>query len=396
MRDTQLRRGPEKASFDDRLWKEIGNSLYGKTAQGLREKTAFDPRRGCSAKIPESPITNPFIAAYTTSLVRAVLGEILCGVPANRTVVCATTDGLLTNASRHEIDTSGPLCSQFADLRERLSGNRAILEKKHQIACVLSIKTRAQVTVEKIEGETFVLARGGIWVPNGVPDHNAFMLELFRERGPDTKLPVKMLTSLRELYGEDCDLVSNQQDRRVNLEPDHKRQLVNPTERDGLLNCETRPWRTVEEFNENRAVFEEWRRQRVLKTLNDWRDWESYVAGTEASREGVRRGSDGVVGQARKLVLKAYALRQWGFKTGRTYRALADHLTAAGFPTSEMAVKNAKRAKFALIKHAVPADGPGVAAFVRAVLAFEPDFDWTALVKGKVRGLAGVPHAKAA
>lgn len=396
VRDTQRRRGPEKDSFDYRLWKEIGNSLYGKTAQGLREKTAFAPRRGCSVKIPESPITNPFIAAYTTSLVRAVLGEILCGVPANRTVVCATTDGLLINASRHEIDTSGPLCSLFADLRERLSGNREILEKKHKVACVLSIKMRALVTVEEIEGEKPVLAKGGIRVPNGVPDDNAFMLELFRERGPDTKLPVPMLTSLRELYGADCDLVNNQQDRRVNLEPDHKRQFVNPTERDGLLNCETRPWRTVEEFNENRAVFEEWRRQRVLKTLNDWRDWETYLAGSEASREGVRRGSDGVVGQARKLVLKAYALRQWGFKNGRTYRALADHLTAAGYPTSEMNVKNAKRAKFALIKHAVPADGPGVAEFVHVVRAFEPDFDWTALVKGEVRGLAGVPHAKAA
>jgi len=119
-------------------------------------------------------------------------------------------------------------------------------------------------------------------------------------------------------------------------------------------------------------------------------------AGTEASREGVGRGPDGVVGQARKVVLKAYALRQWGFKAGRTYRALADHLTAAGFPTSEMDVKNAKRAKFALIKHTVPAEGSGVADFVQAVLAFEPDFDWAALVKGEVRGLAGVPHAKAA
>ncbi len=126
------------------------------------------------------------------------------------------------------------------------------------------------------------------------------------------------------------------------------------------------------------------------------RDWQSYLAGTEASRGGVRRGPDGVVGQARKLVLKAYTLRKWGFKNGRTYRAFADHLTAAGFLTSEMDVRNAKRAKFDLIKHAVPADGPGVADFVQAVLAFEPDFEWTALVDGEVRGLAGVPHAKAA
>ena len=393
VRDTQSRRGDSKGGFEDRLWKEIGNSLYGKTAQGLREKTAFSPRSGRSVKIPNSPITNPYLAAYITSLVRAVLGEILSRVRPNRTVVCATTDGVLTNAPRNELDTSGPLCTLFADMRERLSGNREILEKKHKVARVLCIKTRAQVTFEAIEGEKPLLAKGGIWIAGDEKDPNAFMLRLFRDRKPDTKLPVKMLTSLRELYGENCDLVSHQQDRRINLEPDHKRELINATERNGLLYCETRPWRTVEQFNENRGMFEEWRRSRVLKTLDDWREWERYLAGAEASRRGVRRGPDGVVGQARLLVLKAYTLRAWGFKDGRTYKAFADHLTEAGYPTSKTDLKNAKRAKFELIEHAIPTDAPGIPELIRAVLAFEPDFEKASLVGSEVRHLTGVPLA---
>ena len=145
----------------------------------------------------KSQITNPFMAAYTTSLVRAVLGEILHNIPADRTVVCATTDGFLTNALRDEIDTSSPVCSLFADLRERLSGVREILEVKHRVERVLCVKTRAQITVEAIQGERPILAKGGIWVPRDVEDHNGFMLNLFRERTHETKLSVSMLTSLR-------------------------------------------------------------------------------------------------------------------------------------------------------------------------------------------------------
>ena len=121
------------------------------------------------------------------------------------------------------------------------------------------------------------------------------MLQLFRDRTPETKLSVKMLTSLREIYTAECDLVANSQDRRVNLDPDYKRDLINPTERDGLLFCESRPWRTVDEFNAVRGQFEEWRRDRVLKTLDDWHDWHEYQAGTQASKKGVRRSKGGVV-----------------------------------------------------------------------------------------------------
>ena len=88
----------EKDSVAERTWKEIGNSLYGKVAQGLHEKRVYDARLGETKKLPPSEVTQPFLAAYITSLVRAVLGEILHRIPADRTVLSATTDGFLTNA----------------------------------------------------------------------------------------------------------------------------------------------------------------------------------------------------------------------------------------------------------------------------------------------------------
>ncbi|MBO2568136.1 hypothetical protein I6M39_03855 [Shewanella algae] len=102
-----------KKSFEESMWKEIGNSLYGKTAQGLREKTAFELASGLGKDIPRSAITNPYFAAHTTGFVRAVISELLASVPTNRVVVSVTTDGFLTDAPIKEISLTGAMCSRF-------------------------------------------------------------------------------------------------------------------------------------------------------------------------------------------------------------------------------------------------------------------------------------------
>ena len=112
----QNRNSYPKKSFEEQLWKEIGNSLYGKTGQGLKERTAFDTATGFSKKIPPSAITNPYMASHTTGLIRAVISEILASVPYNRSVISVTTDGFLTDATEAELDLTGPLCSRFNQL----------------------------------------------------------------------------------------------------------------------------------------------------------------------------------------------------------------------------------------------------------------------------------------
>ena len=63
-----------KGSLEEKFWKEIGNSLYGKLAQGLRAKTAFDTARGLNRSLPPSSVTQPFFAAHVTGFIRAVVG----------------------------------------------------------------------------------------------------------------------------------------------------------------------------------------------------------------------------------------------------------------------------------------------------------------------------------
>ncbi len=112
----QKRNSYPKKSFEELLWKEIGNSLYGKTGQGLKERTAFDTTSGLSKKIPPSAITNPYMASHTTGFIRAVVSEILASVPSNRSVISVTTDGFLTDATEAELDLTGPVCSRFNKL----------------------------------------------------------------------------------------------------------------------------------------------------------------------------------------------------------------------------------------------------------------------------------------
>ncbi|UCM61218.1 DNA polymerase [Aeromonas hydrophila] len=122
----RLRREYPKKSLEEVMVKEIGNSLYGKLAQGLSDKTAFDTATGLSKKIGPSAVTNPYMAAHTTGLIRAVCGELLHRIPAHRTVVSVTTDGFLTDAPLEELDQTGPLCRRYQALCQRLHGDEEV------------------------------------------------------------------------------------------------------------------------------------------------------------------------------------------------------------------------------------------------------------------------------
>lgn len=116
----ELRKAYQHDAVFEEYAKLLGNSVYGKTAQSLRDSNAFDISLLDSKKIGPSALTNGVIAAHVTGFVRAVLGEIIHRIPEHRTVLSATTDGFLTNAREDEIDLSGPLCQRFLGLCERV------------------------------------------------------------------------------------------------------------------------------------------------------------------------------------------------------------------------------------------------------------------------------------
>ena len=118
----ELRGQFEKDSLFEKYVKLLGNSLYGKTAQGLKEKSVFDAGLEQSIRVPESDVSNGPMAAHITGFVRAVMGEILNVVPGDRVVLNCVTDGILTNASLDELDLSGELCRRFQSYVDTLGG----------------------------------------------------------------------------------------------------------------------------------------------------------------------------------------------------------------------------------------------------------------------------------
>lgn len=346
-----------KGSLEEKFWKEIGNSLYGKLAQGLRAKTAFDTARGLNRSLPPSSVTQPFFAAHVTGFIRAVVGELMNALPSDSSVVSVTTDGFLTNCPLNKINMSGPLSSRFQSLCDIVDPGSSMLTCKHEVSQLIAMKTRGQLTYRAIQGKPVVHARAGVKPPADIPrsDYNDYMVDLYLNRLPGQTLSRSTLISTREMWLSESDLVSREQDIRLNLEFDFKRQPVHPAMNEGHLLMSSRPWDNMEEALQQRSLFDDWRQMHTLKTLADWDDWCDFlycrtVFSDMKLKVGSKRSDDILV----RLFLRALTQCQWGLmlKDKKSYscKEVAEWLTSEGYSVTVTDVKNAVRAKIPQMK----------------------------------------------
>ena len=106
-----------------------------------------------------------------------------------------------------------------------------------------------------------------------------------------------------------------------------------------------------------RAQVDAWRRQRNLKTLEDWRHLdESLQLGAVRGRKRRKgeatlniRAGRGACDALRRAFLRVYAHKALGFTTRPlTYPALAEWLTSIGSPTTAKEVTSARSQKLVL------------------------------------------------
>lgn len=359
----QLRQKYRKKSLEEVMVKEIGNSLYGKLAQGLSDKTAFDTATGLSKKIGPSAVTNPYMAAHTTGLIRAVCGELLHRIPSHRTVVSVTTDGFLTDAPLEELDQTGPLCRRYQALCQRLHGDESgepvpMLELKHHARQIVSIKTRGQCTA--IQGDTPpVLAKAGVKCAGTTEEQNAWILRLYLDREPGQKIDASHLISLREQWLTESDLIEIKKQIRLSYEFDQKRRLVNPrmveVAGETHIACDTVPWDDAGMADHCRARFDGWREGNCLKTMEDWSSWEDYYESALALQGSTMRiREDGSLGILTRILTRSLVQKAW-FDHTMTYGEISALLTSVGLPVTVDTCKNSKRA--ALPENVVPVTG---------------------------------------
>lgn len=351
-----------KGGFEEKLWKEIGNSLYGKMAQGLVGKTAFDVQKGISSKVPCSLITNPYFAAHITGFARAVLSEILARLPDDKIVVSATTDGFLTNATLDEVDLSGSLCQRFLEKLKLIDPNSTcILELKHAARQIIAMKTRGAVTAERLEGASPVTAKANVQVPRHIQDANDYMVDLYLHRQVGQTFESSRLTSTREQLLTECDMVNIVSNQRLNLEPDFKRELIEPR----LISVKgiehialaSKPHQDVTYFLCSRRAADVWRQTGTLKTLSDWDHLSDRIDLEQAKRHAdsahfrIKEGETSGTFLLR-MFFRVFTRNELGLRARMSARLLAEFLGDAGFDVKASNISASKKAK--LVLGAVP------------------------------------------
>jgi len=332
-----------KKTLDNLFWKELVNSTYGKTAQGLRERRIYDLRDADTKRLGPSKITNPVYAAFITAFCRGVLSEIMNALPPDVQIFSVTTDGFLTTATGAQMTEAakGQLGRRYLDSRIKLTAQWGIYEVKHIIRQPVGWRTRGQATLRPSEAsdwdgagmvpkedERVVLAKGGIKLDAMLSkaEQNDKIVDLFFDRKPTDTLTVTMGSGIREMYEQGMDFVDKTMTKRLSMEFDWKRKPeaageVTVTSGGGQsrthLAFSTQPWEAVDQFNTTRDIWADYNKQtpHCLKSLADYQSWAVYFEGKLAAQGPAGAyiaKEDGVLKRLRRDLSIAHKLRKAG------------------------------------------------------------------------------------
>lgn len=379
-----------KGTLDNLFWKELVNSTYGKTAQGLRVRRIYDLRDQTTKPLEESKITNPVYAAFITAFCRGVLGEIMNALPRDVAVFSVTTDGFLTtaNAAQMKKAARGTLSKYYMSSRRLLTGGDDIYEIKHIIRKPLGWRTRAQATLcvgsavdwqkpdETITNkECLVLAKGGIKLTSELSTaaQNIKIVNMFFERTPTETIKTPLGAGIRNMYESGLDFVFNDYEQILSMEYDWKCKPLFAGEAEGVTSSDrsykhlffsTTPWENVEQFIKTRAIWEQYNHtdRHCLKSVEDLELFTSFHESQLSLADGVGkylRKEDGDLKRLRQQLIIAYELRKAGthklkpqaFKRSNIFptyklkaREVADILeNELGIPCSKLDVDNGRK-----------------------------------------------------
>ena len=257
-----------KGSLPNEMFKQMGNSIYGKLGQGLSGANAFDPRTEEHVTIDPCAVTNAYLASYITGLIRALISELIAWIPNHRTVISVTTDGFVTNAEIGEIDVAGPVATLLAAVKAQLLGDPVLLETKYRVE-LLPWRTRGIATLKYGAGSKPKLARGGMREPGhmSIEAANEWFARAMLLRQPGDEWASDDPLPFPFAHINNADHVFRETRRKVNFEYDMKRRPINaqpryvvvPGDPDVIvqhLAFDTDPWASVEDFIQQRETFE--------------------------------------------------------------------------------------------------------------------------------------------
>ena len=152
------------------------------------------------------------------------------------------------------------------------------------------------------------------------------------------------LTSLSVQHKTGCDLTSTTRTVRLNWDFDFKNEPVGLiSDVEGVASFSTRPWRTVQEFENRRKDLEDWQRSQhnSLKTARDYHDFVEWV-GLRPMRKLLRTRSDSVLPNLARVIAAEAMRRSWRERSG--YQQIAESLArATGKPVTKHTIHEIRR-----------------------------------------------------
>jgi hypothetical protein len=133
----QWKKATGKGSAMERIYKDLGNMLYGKIVCGISNKKVYDARTLVMKTMIGNDLSNPILGSWITGFVRALIAELLFETDnLGGQVVSCTTDGFVTDieALEQKINaTEGSLLQEYQKIRLLLSKDPSALEVKCKV-----------------------------------------------------------------------------------------------------------------------------------------------------------------------------------------------------------------------------------------------------------------------
>jgi len=147
-----------KGSAMERIYKDLGNMLYGKIVCGISNKKVYDSRKLEMKTMIGNDLSNPIIGTWITGFVRSLIAELLLDIDLlGGQVVSCTTDGFVCDIENLEkkiletFDKKDSLLSKYRSIRSILSGEPEGLEVKTFVKGIVQWTTRGQLSLESLD-----------------------------------------------------------------------------------------------------------------------------------------------------------------------------------------------------------------------------------------------------
>lgn len=283
--------------------KQLGNTTYGKIAQGLNDKTVIDLKNTTSGelakkKMQKSPITNLFFATNITALVRAIAYETINEIDRlGIEVLYFSTDGFATvgivpdKILRGEF---GIITHHVSEHIERLFGKREFYELKNAGRGWLSIKPNVYTNLQVMDEYNQINVISGVQVPKSIKKTEFIYNEwIALTRFKDTKYEEIYKTSAQEwLKGNEYRIIKKE--KAFNWDYDFKRKPDESTlyEVYGRVCFRTIPFQDVKEFISYKESYQNFKRgfrvegkqvgiKNKILTANHMNEFLSYINSKE-------------------------------------------------------------------------------------------------------------------